>query len=58
MTETIEALAAKHLAAVAEAGTLDALEAVRLAALGKKGDISVRMKELGGLPPEERRAVA
>lgn len=58
MTETIEALAAKHLAAIAEAGTLDALEAVRLAALGKKGDISVRMKELGGLPPDERRAVA
>lgn len=35
-----------------------ALEEVRLAALGKKGEISLRMRELGGMSPEERLAVA
>src|SRR5690606_35776940 len=42
--------------AVADAGDLDALEAVRLSALGRKGEITERMKTLGGLSPDERRA--
>eukprot|EP01034_Spumella_vulgaris_P017245 gene17245-21986_t len=32
-----------------------ALEAVRIAALGKKGTISERMKSLGSMGPDERR---
>ena len=32
-----------------------ALEAVRVAALGKKGTVSERMKALGGMSPDERR---
>ena len=42
------------LARVAEAGDEAALESVRLAALGKKGEISLMMRELGHMTPEER----
>ena len=45
----------KWLAAVAEAGDEAALEAVRVAALGKKGEISAQMRELGRMSPEERK---
>ena len=31
-----------------------ALERLRVAALGKKGEVSLRMRELGGMAPEER----
>ena len=43
------------LAQVAGAADEAALEAVRIAALGKKGSISERMKSLGGMGPDERR---
>ena len=43
------------LAQVANAADEAALEAVRLAALGKKGSISELMKTLGALSPEERK---
>ena len=42
------------LARVAEAADETALEQVRLAALGKKGEISLMMRELGRMTPEER----
>lgn len=42
------------LTRVAEAPDAPALEEVRLAALGKKGEISALMKELGRMSPEER----
>ena len=42
------------LAAIAEAATLDALEEQRLDALGKKGWVSLALKTLGGMSPEER----
>ncbi|REC58710.1 phenylalanine--tRNA ligase subunit alpha [Rhodosalinus sediminis] len=45
----------KWLAAVAGAGDEAALEAVRVAALGKKGEISAQMRELGRMTPEERK---
>jgi phenylalanyl-tRNA synthetase alpha chain len=51
----VETLERKWADAVAAAATLEALESVRVEALGKKGEISVLMKGLGGLPPEERR---
>jgi phenylalanyl-tRNA synthetase alpha chain len=44
------------LAAVEDADTLAELDAVRVAALGKKGRITGMMKTLGGLDPEARKA--
>jgi phenylalanyl-tRNA synthetase alpha chain len=45
----------KWLAAAKAASSLDALEQVRVEALGRKGEITQFMKTLGGLGPEERR---
>ncbi len=42
------------LAAIAGADTLEALDAERVAALGKKGWVSLVLKTLGGMTPEER----
>ena len=53
-----EALKGEYLGAISAADTLDALEAVRVAALGKAGGITQLMKSLGGLAPEERLKVA
>ncbi len=44
------------LAAIETAGTEAALEAVRIAALGKKGVVSALLATLGGLSPGERKA--
>ena len=44
------------LAKIAAASTIAALEDVRVSALGKKGVISERMKELGKMSPDERKA--
>ena len=45
----------KWIAAAKAAGTPDALEQIRVEALGKKGEVSLLMKELAGLDPEARR---
>ncbi|WP_298470371.1 phenylalanine--tRNA ligase subunit alpha [uncultured Erythrobacter sp.] len=42
------------LAAIDAADTLEALDAERVAALGKKGWVSLALKTLGGMSPEER----
>ena len=42
------------LQAVSAAETLDALEEVRISALGKKGRITEHMKGLGKLDPDAR----
>src|SRR5690554_4545780 len=52
----IAELRAKYLDQAARAAGPDALEAVRLAALGKKGEISLAMRELGRMTPDERKA--
>ncbi len=44
------------LTAVAAAGDDAALEAVRVAALGKNGSITALLKTLGTLPPDERKS--
>jgi len=49
-------LRGKYLAAIAAAADEAALEEVRLAALGKKGEISLKMRELGQMAPEERQS--
>ena len=54
--DNVDALRAELLAEVAQAGDLEALEQVRITALGKKGRITERMKTLGGLNPDARRA--
>jgi phenylalanyl-tRNA synthetase alpha chain len=54
MTETTE-LEQKILAEIAAAGDDAALEAVRVAALGKSGSVSALLKTLGTLAPEQRK---
>jgi len=44
------------LAEVARAADEAAIEAVRVSALGKKGEISLMMRELGKMSPDERQA--
>jgi phenylalanyl-tRNA synthetase alpha chain len=50
-------LETETLSAIAAAADEAALEAVRVAALGKKGTISERLAGLGKLAPDERKAV-
>jgi phenylalanyl-tRNA synthetase alpha chain len=52
----LEALEADLAATIAAASTEAALEDVRVAALGKKGAITERLKTLGSLSPDERKA--
>ncbi len=49
--KTIEAEAGAAISAAADEATL---EAIRVAELGKKGRVSLMMRELGGMAPEER----
>jgi len=44
----------KYLAQIAEAADEAALEELRVAAVGKKGEVSLKMRELGKMTPEER----
>ena len=46
------------LAAIAAAHTLDALEELRVSTLGKKGWVSLALKTLGTMPPQERQQAA
>jgi len=52
--ENLEALTQQALAAVAAAGDIAALDQVRVQYLGKKGEISALMKNLGNVAPEDR----
>ncbi len=54
-TSDLAALKADIAARIDAAEDEHALEAVRVASLGKKGSISERLKALGGMSPEERR---
>ena len=45
-------------AAIEAAGDERALEEVRIAALGKKGSVSEKLKTLGGMSPEERKVAS
>nr|WP_298924840.1 phenylalanine--tRNA ligase subunit alpha [uncultured Erythrobacter sp.] len=46
------------LAAIADAASLEALDEQRVAALGKKGWVSLALKTLGGMSPDERQVAA
>ena len=45
----------KYLKAIAEAGDEAALEDLRVQAVGKKGEVALKMRELGKMTPEERK---
>src|SRR3954469_24939941 len=53
--DDLETLRSDVLRAVNEAGSPEALEAIRVSALGRNGAITGLMRGLGALPPEERR---
>jgi phenylalanyl-tRNA synthetase alpha chain len=55
---TTDALRGETLQSIAAADSPEALEAVRVAALGKSGSITLLMKSLGGLAPDERLKIA
>ncbi|MCP4822399.1 MAG: phenylalanine--tRNA ligase subunit alpha, partial [Shimia sp.] len=44
----------KYIEAIAAATDEAALEELRLQAVGKKGEVSLKMRELGKMTPEER----
>lgn len=50
----IVALEDRLLSSILSADSLDALESIRVSALGKKGEVSERMKSLGSMSPDER----
>ncbi|MEZ5911670.1 MAG: phenylalanine--tRNA ligase subunit alpha [Paracoccaceae bacterium] len=50
----LDALRGRYLEGIAAAASEAGLEELRLAALGKKGEVSLKMRELGGMSPEER----
>ena len=52
----IESLSTQALAEIDSAASPDAVEALRVALLGKSGSITAQLKALGGLPADERKA--
>ncbi len=53
----IDALREKALAALAGASSEEAIEAVRVEMLGKKGEVSLALRELGSMSDDERKSV-
>ncbi len=53
--QDLSALQSDIEARIAAAQDLRALDEVRVAALGKKGEVSLKMRELGQMSPEERK---
>ncbi|MFT4783380.1 MAG: phenylalanyl-tRNA synthetase alpha chain [Paracoccaceae bacterium] len=47
-------LKTKYLTMIADAGDEQVLEALRVQAVGKKGEVSLKMRGLGNMSPEER----
>jgi len=52
----IESLTRQALADIAAASEPDAIEHLRVALLGKSGSVTAQLKQLGALPPEQRKA--
>ncbi len=53
----LDALESRISADIAAAADLAALDAIRVSALGKKGEVSLKMRELGKMSPEERQTM-
>ena len=47
----------KYLAAISEAADEASLEGLRVAAVGKKGEVALEMRKLGGMTPEKRQVM-
>ena len=54
--QKLDAVSSDILAAIAAADDLDTLDAIRIDALGKKGRVSLMMRDLGGLDAESRKS--
>ena len=54
LEQTSDQVRDEFLAAIDDAGALDVLDQIRVAALGKKGRVSELMRGLGKMSPEER----
>ena len=54
MMKNIATLQTDLIGAIGSADTLDSLEALRIAALGKQGSVSALLKTMGSMSPEER----
>ncbi len=52
----IESLTAQALADIAAAGAPDVVESLRVALLGKSGQVTAQLKQLGTLPADQRKA--
>jgi phenylalanyl-tRNA synthetase alpha chain len=57
LDESIQELASRSLARIAAAESSEALEAVRVDAVGRKGALAEISKGMGKLPPEERKRI-
>jgi len=57
VSANLEQILAQGLYALAEAKDLNQLDQVRVSYLGKKGEFTLQMKQLGKLEPDQRRAV-
>ena len=53
--DELDSLRTELMQAVAAAADLDGLEAARVAALGRRGTLTARLKDVGRLAPEARR---
>jgi phenylalanyl-tRNA synthetase alpha chain len=52
----LDHLSSSALAETASAESLEALDALRVRLLGKQGEVTALLKQLGSLPPEQRKA--
>ena len=52
----LDTLQSSALGDISAAASLDALDAIRVALLGKSGAVTAQLKALGALPPEQRKA--
>jgi len=50
----LDLLRQTYLTQISEVSDEASLEALRVAAVGKKGEVSLKMRELGKMTPEER----
>ena len=54
--DSLDSTREEFLRQITAAASLDALEQIRVAALGRNGQVTGLLKGLGALPPEERKA--
>ena len=55
--DSLQELASRSLARIASAQSAEELEAVRVEALGRKGALAQAGKDMGKLPPEDRKRI-